>query len=155
MEITPIVIYIGVVFSFLGLLSLDLYHFDFLMSLKETVWFPSLSNPVLLSVREDNSSLIAFNLSKPGRLLANDSESKAGTTILGVQSIIYTLYCVKVIRTINQVTISPVLSLFVRRRSYRKCVSPWRRTYRYTPSHAHTYLIGKYNSSSLLCITYL
>ena len=37
----------GVVFSFLGSLSLDCYHFDFLMILKETLTFLSLSNPVL------------------------------------------------------------------------------------------------------------
>ena len=37
---------IGAVFPFTGLLSLGLYCFYFLMILKETLMFPSLSNPV-------------------------------------------------------------------------------------------------------------
>ena len=46
MEIIPIIPYIGVFFPFMGLLSLDRYHFNFLMILKETLTFLSLSNPV-------------------------------------------------------------------------------------------------------------
>ena len=47
MEIKPVVTYIGVVFSFTGSLSLDRYHFLFLMILKELLIFLSLSTPVL------------------------------------------------------------------------------------------------------------
>ena len=36
----------GVVFSFMEFLSLDRYHFDLLMILKETLTFMLLSNPV-------------------------------------------------------------------------------------------------------------
>ena len=46
-EITPIVPYIGVVFSSMESLSLDRYHFYFLMILKETLTFLSLSDPAL------------------------------------------------------------------------------------------------------------
>ena len=46
-EIMPIVPYVGVVFSFMGLLSLDRYHVYLLMILKKTLTFLSLSNPVL------------------------------------------------------------------------------------------------------------
>ena len=45
-EVTPIIPYIGVVFPFMGLLSLNCYHFYFLMILKETLTFLSLSYPV-------------------------------------------------------------------------------------------------------------
>ena len=44
-DIMTIILYIGVVFSFY--LSLDQYHFDFLMILKEPLTFLSLSNMVL------------------------------------------------------------------------------------------------------------
>ena len=43
----PIIPYIGVVFPFKESLFLDRYHFYFLMILKETLTFLSLSNPVL------------------------------------------------------------------------------------------------------------
>ena len=46
-EITLIIAYIGVVFSFMGLLSLGSLSFYFLMSLKEALTFLSLLNPVL------------------------------------------------------------------------------------------------------------
>ena len=46
-EILPIIPFVGVVFSFMGSLSLDHYHFYFLMVLKEMLTFLSLSNPVL------------------------------------------------------------------------------------------------------------
>ena len=45
-EIIPIIPYIGIVFSFTGFIILDRYHFRFLMILKETLTFLSLSNPV-------------------------------------------------------------------------------------------------------------
>ena len=41
----PVILYIGVVFPFMRSLSLDRYHF--LIILKETLTFLSLSNPVL------------------------------------------------------------------------------------------------------------
>ena len=41
----PIIFYIGVVFPFMGLLSLHRCHFYFFMSLKEPLTFLSLSNP--------------------------------------------------------------------------------------------------------------
>ena len=47
MEIMPINPYIGVVFSFMGSLSLDRYHFYLLMTLKETLTYLSLRNLVL------------------------------------------------------------------------------------------------------------
>ena len=47
LESTFIITYIGVVFSFMGSLSLDRYHLDFLMILKEILTFLSLSNLVL------------------------------------------------------------------------------------------------------------
>ena len=43
---TPIIAYVGVVFSFMGSLLWHLYHFDFLVVLKETLTFLSLSNLV-------------------------------------------------------------------------------------------------------------
>ena len=46
-EITSITPYTGVVFSFMWSLSLDRYHFNFLMILNEMLAFLSLSNPVL------------------------------------------------------------------------------------------------------------
>ena len=49
----PVMTYIGVVFSFMGSLSLDCYHFYLLMILKETLTFLSLSNPVLQYVRKE------------------------------------------------------------------------------------------------------
>ena len=64
MEITPIATYIGVVFSFMVSLSLDCYHFDFSMILKETlITFLLRSNPVLQSkttlTAPTNSSMAA------------------------------------------------------------------------------------------------
>ena len=50
----PILPYIGVVFSLVRLLALDNYHFDFLMSLKATLTYPSLSNSVLQYERRLN-----------------------------------------------------------------------------------------------------
>ena len=47
LEITLVITDIGVVFSFMGSLSLGHYHFHFLMILKEVLTFLSLSNPVL------------------------------------------------------------------------------------------------------------
>ena len=47
MEITPIIPYIGVVFSFMGSLSFNCCNFSFLMILKEMLIFMPLSNPVL------------------------------------------------------------------------------------------------------------
>ena len=46
-EIIPVIPYIGVAFPFMGLLTLDHYHFYFLMIFKETLTFLSLSNLVL------------------------------------------------------------------------------------------------------------
>ena len=46
-KITLVISYIGVVFSFMGLLSLDCCHFYFLMILKEMLKFLLLSNPVV------------------------------------------------------------------------------------------------------------
>ena len=46
-EITLIITYIGVVFSFMRSVLLDRYHFDFGMSLNEMGGFLSLSNPIL------------------------------------------------------------------------------------------------------------
>ena len=43
----PAIPYIGVILPFLRSLSLVRYHFDFLMSLNETLTFLSLSNPAL------------------------------------------------------------------------------------------------------------
>ena len=47
LEMVPIIPYIGVVFPFIGSLSLDHNHFYFLMILKKTLTFLLLSNPVL------------------------------------------------------------------------------------------------------------
>ena len=47
MEIKPIIPYIGVVFSFMGLLLLDRYNFYFLIILKEALTFLQPSDPVL------------------------------------------------------------------------------------------------------------
>ena len=47
LEIMPVICHIGVVFSFMGSLSLDRCYFYFLMISKEMVTFLSLSNPVL------------------------------------------------------------------------------------------------------------
>ena len=46
-EIVLIITYVGVVFPFVGPLSLDRCNFYFLMILKKTLTFLSLSNPVL------------------------------------------------------------------------------------------------------------
>ena len=45
-EITPFITYVGVVFSFMGLLSSDRYHFDFMISM-ETLTFLLISNLVV------------------------------------------------------------------------------------------------------------
>ena len=42
-----IIAYIGVVYPFMGSLSLDHYHFYFLMIFKEPLTFPLLSNLIL------------------------------------------------------------------------------------------------------------
>ena len=56
-EIMPIIPYMGVVYSFMGSLSLDRYHFEFLMILKETLIFLSLLNSVLQYQRQEKITL--------------------------------------------------------------------------------------------------
>ena len=46
-ETMPVITYIGVVLPYVGSLSLDRYHFDVLMGLKEMLMFPLVSNLVL------------------------------------------------------------------------------------------------------------
>ena len=50
-DIMPIKPYTGVAFPFMGLLSLDCYHFDFLMILKEMLTFLLLSNLILQYIK--------------------------------------------------------------------------------------------------------
>ena len=72
-KITPIITYVGVVFSFISILI----YFDFLMILKETLTFLSLSNPVLqyrvfvflLGQKQSNTTPISLrSLAIPGAI---------------------------------------------------------------------------------------
>ena len=55
----PIIPHVGIVFPFLGFLSLECYHFNFLMSLNKMLTFPSLSN-LFSSILNDIAIAICF-----------------------------------------------------------------------------------------------
>ena len=72
--------YIGVVFSFVGPLSLDYYHLDLLMSFNQMLTFPSLSTLVLLFSMRISPCFSPRILSWPPTLASSTAESASRQT---------------------------------------------------------------------------